>query len=723
MRTLLITIVTALLYVPNQVWGQPLKLAKNRPVYYEWSQKVWMNDEEIKNGSKSMAFRLIARTDNGGYKLEGRLMHERDKVASMDTGDPGNINTNNPAFLLPMALLDKPFTVLLHADGRLDTAIGMQQHLDEQLQHWQIAAETQDHLVNNLNMYTMFIRSCFPGRGEEDHMRTSETSRWLNKRSGLLDSMVSRTQDTDTLPDGTYASVRQELRLVKVTDPEVPAPLDTAWVNMMVEGSYWSDKLKKEAAFDSVAVVAYRDRYGDRFGADNVYRLTMLHLYQAITDYGGYHALIKTVPNSLLAGTHHMHNKLQNIYREDVDSAYALIKLMELSRLESLQDWIQHSFAQAFRPGHPNPAAGAVPLLARMLADSTLAADFKPLGQGVRAMDRAQDTAVLRQIAHEQLAADSADWLRGNPGRYNLLVYDLLRDAGQQAVADTLIRYTTMRLKAVVDTAPAEGPKANEKFLAQHLLAHALYLQYRDFQTADSARALTYLAQAASYAPKGPHEQSYGSFYDGAFLKSKHSYQFDYIEALIARGKRQEVKQLLIQTLLADPQQLGRIRELHDQSLPDTDFVTFFAEDMVASWPEAPDFVLNDLEEQPVTLERYRGNWLVLDFWGTWCGPCVEEMPSLDAFYRSEMTTGKLAGAQLLAIACYDTPAKVGKFMAETGYAIPVALSDGKVQNAYKISGYPTKVVISPTGRMMQFRYGADWKAVLAQFVELYPGG
>lgn len=721
MRILLITIVTALLYVPNPVWGQSLKMKKNRPVYYEWSHNVWLNDKETINRSKLMAFRLTARTDKG-YKLEGHLIHESDRIAGMDPYDPGNINTNNTAFLLPMALLNKPFTVLLHADGRLDTVIGMQQHLNERMQHWQISEETQGNLINNLDMYTAEIRSCFSGRQGEAHMQTSETQRWWDKRSRLLDSMVVRTQRIDTLPDGAHASVRQELRLVKVTDPTVPPPLDTAWVNMMVEGSHWSNKLKNGAGYDSVAIIAYRNRYADRFGADKVYRLTMLRLYQAIGDYDSYQALLKTIPNSLLAGTHHLHNKLQDVYDQEVDSAYALIKLMEQFRPESLQDWIQHSFAHSFTPGGQKPTAETVRLLERMQTDDTLAAHFRPLGQWVSAMELAQDPVALRRIAQEQLAADTADWLRGNPGRYNLLVYGLLKDAGQHATADTLIHYTTRQLKAVVDTAAAEGPNADKKFLAQHLLAHALYLQYRDLRTADSARALTYLAQAASYAPKNPNEQAHGSFYDGVFLKSKPTYQFEYMEALIAHGKRQEAKEMLIQTFLASPQQVGSIRELHDRYLPDADFTTFFANDVVASWPEAPDFLLNDLEEQPITLKQYRGNWLVLDFWGTWCGPCVREMPALDAFYRSEMTTGKLAGAQLLAIACYDTPDKVDKFMAETGYAIPVALSDGKVQGAYKISGYPTKVVISPTGRMIQFGFGTDWKAALAQFVELYPG-
>ena len=731
-RTLLIVAIAALCYTPHRVSAQHLKLEKNQAIYYNWSNQVWLDDRPFLDQTQSMAFRVIERMDDGRYRLEGRLVHQRSedgRGGTMDTADPEKIKTNNTFFLLPMALLNKPFTVLLHPDGKLDTIIGMQQLVDEQLQRWQIQENIQKQSANNLLAYSMFVRSCFPGREETQAQDEAlpDITYWFNEQAGLLDSMVMQNQGMDTQLNGSPVSIRQQTHLVRVANQEVRPPLDTTWVNMLVESSNWSDMLKVNGSsdLDSAAVMLYRDRYGNRFATDQVYLQTMLRFYQTQEDREGYDALLRTTPNNLLAlaSTSHLYNKLQVLYRDQTDSAYAVIMLMEQEAPASLQDWIQQSFAQSFRPDGQQPATAEVTLLKRMEADRTLAADVVPMGQWVRAKGVASDATALRAIAHEQLAADTAGWFRGNPGRYNLLVYGLLRDAGQYGLADSLIHYTAARLKTVVDTTAAEGPASEDKFLAQHLLAHAFYLQYLDQRTANPDRALAYLGRAASYAPKSPNERAYGSFYDGVFLRSKPSYRFDYMEALVAAGRPQEAKQLLAMTFFSNPEQFGEIRKLHEQYFPDSAFIPFFENDLVGACPEAPAFVLNDLEEQSVSLAQYRGRWLVLDFWGTWCPPCVQEMPALDAFYRNEMTAGDLSGVALLAIACYDTPDKVRAFMAETGYAIPVALSDGAVQKAYNIQGYPTKVVISPTGKMMPFGFGADWKTTLAQLVELYPGG
>ncbi|MDX1654198.1 MAG: TlpA disulfide reductase family protein, partial [Candidatus Competibacteraceae bacterium] len=48
------------------------------------------------------------------------------------------------------------------------------------------------------------------------------------------------------------------------------------------------------------------------------------------------------------------------------------------------------------------------------------------------------------------------------------------------------------------------------------------------------------------------------------------------------------------------------------------------------------DFQLPGLDGQPVKLSDYRGRWVVLNFWATWCPPCLEEMPELEAFHRSD---------------------------------------------------------------------------------------
>ena len=67
----------------------------------------------------------------------------------------------------------------------------------------------------------------------------------------------------------------------------------------------------------------------------------------------------------------------------------------------------------------------------------------------------------------------------------------------------------------------------------------------------------------------------------------------------------------------------------------------------------APDFTLNDLNGQPLALSSLRGKYVVLDFWGSWCGWCIKGIPDMKKYY--EKYKGKL---EILGIDCRDTEEK-----------------------------------------------------------------
>src|SRR3546814_9947616 len=84
-------------------------------------------------------------------------------------------------------------------------------------------------------------------------------------------------------------------------------------------------------------------------------------------------------------------------------------------------------------------------------------------------------------------------------------------------------------------------------------------------------------------------------------------------------------------------------------------------------------------------------------------------MPQINAFYQ-KVKKGAIPGVDFLSIACYDTKDKVTDYLAVNDFVLPALISDGKVQKAYKIKGYPTKVLISPTGKMMILDFGSRWE-------------
>ena len=110
----------------------------------------------------------------------------------------------------------------------------------------------------------------------------------------------------------------------------------------------------------------------------------------------------------------------------------------------------------------------------------------------------------------------------------------------------------------------------------------------------------------------------------------------------------------------------------------------------------APDFSLLDLQRQRHTLEEYRGKWVLLNFWGTWCDGCMDEIPALnylDSHYTSRLT--------VVSVAINDSPETLRKFLAQRPLSYPVLLGgsfDDPFARSYNVCAAPTNVIIAPNG-------------------------
>ena len=123
----------------------------------------------------------------------------------------------------------------------------------------------------------------------------------------------------------------------------------------------------------------------------------------------------------------------------------------------------------------------------------------------------------------------------------------------------------------------------------------------------------------------------------------------------------------------------------------------------------APDFTLRDVGGGTVSLASYRGSLLLLNFWATWCGPCRDEMPSMETLSRN--FGGQ--GLSLVAINQKEGTAQVANFMKTHGLNFPTPLdSDGRVSAAYRVFGIPVTYVVDGSGNAIGMASGArDWAA------------
>ncbi len=108
----------------------------------------------------------------------------------------------------------------------------------------------------------------------------------------------------------------------------------------------------------------------------------------------------------------------------------------------------------------------------------------------------------------------------------------------------------------------------------------------------------------------------------------------------------------------------------------------------------APDFSLPSLNGHELSLGQLRGKPVLINFWATWCGPCVAEMPLLDA--TAQQYLGDLV---VLGVNQGESAAKVNNFVQLRGFSYPFLIDAAQnVGDLYKVSAYPTSVFIDADG-------------------------
>jgi peroxiredoxin len=128
----------------------------------------------------------------------------------------------------------------------------------------------------------------------------------------------------------------------------------------------------------------------------------------------------------------------------------------------------------------------------------------------------------------------------------------------------------------------------------------------------------------------------------------------------------------------------------------------------------APVFALKGLDDKEVKLSDLKGKVVVLDFWATWCGPCVASLPALDKFASEQGEHG----AKVFAINIQQEKEHVQSFMTAQKLTLPVLLDiEGKVRDDYKADAIPQTVIIGKDGNVRKVIIGGGNEKAIADAV------
>lgn len=118
----------------------------------------------------------------------------------------------------------------------------------------------------------------------------------------------------------------------------------------------------------------------------------------------------------------------------------------------------------------------------------------------------------------------------------------------------------------------------------------------------------------------------------------------------------------------------------------------------------APEIMLQDLQGQEVKLSDLRGKVVLLNFWATWCKPCKEEMPAMQASYDNLRGQGLV----VLAVNELEDTEKVIEHVRKHGHTFPVVMDhDNHVANRYGVLGLPASFIVDRQGIVREKIFGS----------------
>ena len=123
--------------------------------------------------------------------------------------------------------------------------------------------------------------------------------------------------------------------------------------------------------------------------------------------------------------------------------------------------------------------------------------------------------------------------------------------------------------------------------------------------------------------------------------------------------------------------------------------------------PAAPPVELLTLEGAPFSLKQLHGKVVLVNFWATWCEPCITEMPSLQRL-RNELAAN---GFEVLAVNYQEGPARINGFIQKMNLTLPVVRdTDGSVARNWGARVFPASYLVDRTGNIRYAVGGdADW--------------
>jgi thiol-disulfide isomerase/thioredoxin len=462
-----------------------------------------------------------------------------------------------------------------------------------------------------------------------------------------------------------------------------------------------------QTAADKTAVLEFFTAHDRAFGGEAAYLLAKFRILSDIGESERAWDVFDLIPDAALTAPTDLANRLRSRLTPNPAAALPLARRLASVSEPAFVRWFHQSLAQSYAPvirDTVNTPAHDAFLAA--LAESEPAASTASALRMWREAQRTNDAATLRTLAGQSITARNAF-----APRYQLLLADRLEARAETASDGGALRQRV--IAAVSDELRALPQDDERRPRDRYWLAYACAARARAAErSGDRATALAALRDAAAYSPDADDRRMQHLFaYEKATLGGQAEYRSAYAGALEAAGQLDEALATRTDIAKLDARQLAPLQQLFARIRPGQSFERYWIDVQLAGRPTAPEFSLPTPSGSTVTLASFRGRWVLLDFWGTWCQPCQAEMPDVEATAREHP-------GHVLTLAAHDTAETVTRYMTQRRYTFPVVVLSDEAERAFNVPYYPFKLLVAPDGRTLPL-FNETWRADVGRYLDI----